>query len=33
MSRREGFTEADYAAPLDAASLQLGGLPVLVWDN
>jgi hypothetical protein len=33
MSRRKGFTEADYAALLDAAHQQLGGPIVLVWDN
>jgi putative transposase len=33
MSRRKGFTEADYAALLDAAHQQLGGPLVLVWDN
>ena len=32
-SRRKGFTEADYAALLDAAHRQLSGPPVLVWDN
>ena len=31
--RRKGFTEADYAALLDAAHQQLGGPLVLVWDN
>ncbi len=31
--RRTGFTEADYAALLDAAHSQLGGPIVLVWDN
>jgi len=31
--RRTGFTEADYAALLDAAHRQLGGPIVLVWDN
>ncbi len=31
--RRKGFTEADYAALLDAAHQQLGGPIVLVWDN
>jgi DDE superfamily endonuclease len=30
---RKGFTEADYAALLDAAHRQLGGPLVLVWDN
>ena len=30
---RKGFTEADYAALLDAAHQQLGGAIVLVWDN
>ena len=33
MSRRKGFTEADYAALLDAAHQQLGGPIVLVWDK
>ena len=33
MSRRKGFTEADYAVLLDAAHQQLGGPIVLVWDN
>ena len=32
-SGRKGFTEADYAALLDAAHQQLGGPIVLVWDN
>ena len=32
-ARRKGFTEADYAALLDAAHSQLGGPIVLVWDN
>jgi DDE superfamily endonuclease len=32
-SRRRGFTEADYAALLDAGHRQLGGPIVLVWDN
>src|SRR3954469_4968627 len=32
-SGRKGFTEADYAALLDAAHQQLGGSIVLVWDN
>src|SRR4051794_24425084 len=32
-ARRKGFTEADYAALLDAAHQQLGGPIVLVWDN
>jgi len=32
-ARRKGFTEADYAALLDAAHRQLGGPLVLVWDN
>src|SRR3954449_5294563 len=32
-SRRKGFTEADYAALLDAAHRQLGGPIVLIWDN
>ncbi len=31
--RRKGFTEAHYAALLDAAHQQLGGPLVLVWDN
>jgi DDE superfamily endonuclease len=31
--RRKGFTEADYAALLDAAHQQLGGPIVLCWDN
>jgi DDE superfamily endonuclease len=31
--RRKGFTEADYAALLDAAHQQLGGPIVLIWDN
>src|SRR3954452_480182 len=31
--RRKGFTEADYAALLDAAHQQLGGPIVLVWAN
>ena len=31
--RRKAFTEADYAALLDAAHRQLGGPLVLVWDN
>ena len=31
--RRKGFTEADYAALLDAAHSQLGGPIVLVWNN
>ena len=31
--RRKGFTQADYAALLDAAHRQLGGPIVLVWDN
>src|SRR3954452_7972608 len=30
---RKGFTEADYAALLDAAHRQLGGPIVLVWDK
>src|SRR3954452_9993286 len=30
---RKGFTEADYAALLDAAHHQLGGPIVLIWDN
>ena len=30
---RKGFTEADYAALLDAAHQRLGGPIVLVWDN
>src|SRR3954447_12477897 len=32
-SRHKGFTEADYAALLDADHQQLGGPIVLVWDN
>src|SRR3954451_987932 len=32
-SRRKGFTEADYAALLDAAHRRLGGPLVLVWDK
>ena len=32
-ARRKGFTEAGYAALLDAAHSQLGGPIVLVWDN
>jgi hypothetical protein len=32
-SGRKGFTEADYAALLDAAHRQLGGPIVLIWDN
>src|SRR4051812_30807997 len=32
-SRRKGFTEADYAALLDAAHRQLGGPIVGVWDK
>ena len=32
-ARRKGFTEADYAALLDAAHQQLGGPIVLVWDG
>ena len=31
--QRKGFTEASYAALLDAAHQQLGGPLVLVWDN
>jgi len=31
--RRKGFTEAGYAALLDAAHQQLGGTLVVVWDN
>ena len=31
--RRKGFTETDYARPLDAAHQQLGGPIVLCWDN
>jgi hypothetical protein len=31
--RRKGFTEAGFAALLDAAHQQLGGPLVLVWDN
>src|SRR4051794_11216671 len=30
---RKGFTEADYAALLDAGHQQLGGPIVLIWDN
>jgi putative transposase len=30
---RKGFTDADYAALLDAAQQQLQGPIVLVWDN
>jgi len=30
---RKGFTEADYAALLDAGHRQLGGPIVMVWDN
>jgi putative transposase len=30
---RRGFSEADYAALLDAAHQQLGGPIVVVWDN
>jgi DDE superfamily endonuclease len=33
VGRRKGFTEADYAALLDAAHRQLGGPIVLVWDT
>ena len=33
LGRRKGFTEADYAALLDAAHQQLGGPIVGVWDN
>ena len=32
-ARRKGYTEADYAALLDAAHRQLGGPIVGVWDN
>jgi len=32
-SGRKGFTEADYAALLDAAHRQLGGPIVLIWDS
>jgi transposase len=32
-ARRKGFTEAGYAALLDAAHSQLGGPIVLIWDN
>lgn len=32
-ARRKGFTEADYAALLDAAHSQLGGPIVLIWDS
>jgi transposase len=31
--QRKGFTEADYAALLDAAHQQLAGPLVLIWDN
>ena len=31
--QRKGFTEADYAALLDAAHQQLAGPVVVVWDN
>lgn len=31
--QRKGFTEADYAALLDAAHQQLTGPLVLIWDN
>jgi putative transposase len=31
--RRKGFTEAGYAALLDAAHQQLGGPLVVIWDN
>lgn len=31
--RRKGFTETDYARPLDAAHQQLGGPVVLIWAN
>jgi hypothetical protein len=31
--QRKGFTEADYAALLDAARQQLAGPIVVVWDN
>jgi hypothetical protein len=31
--QRKGFTEADYAALLDAAHQQLTGPLVVVWDN
>jgi hypothetical protein len=31
--RRKGFTEAAYAALVDAAHRQLGGPTVRVWDN
>lgn len=31
--QRKGFTEADYAALLDAAHQQLAGPLVVVWDN
>jgi putative transposase len=31
--QRKGFTEAGYAALLDAAHQQLGGPLVIVWDN
>jgi putative transposase len=31
--KRKGFTEKEYARPLDAAHAQLAGPVVLVWDN
>ncbi len=31
--RRKGFIETDYARLLDAAHQQLGGPPVVIWDN
>lgn len=31
--RRKGFTEAGYAALLDAAHRQLGGPLAMIWDN
>jgi len=31
--QRKGFTETDYARLLDAAHQELGGPPVVVWDN
>jgi putative transposase len=30
---KKGFRETDFAALLDAAHRQLGGLLVLIWDN
>jgi hypothetical protein len=32
-NERKGFTQPDYARPLDAAHQQLGGSIVLIWDN